>query len=106
MDKPALPELDECKILILKIIEQSIRDYMSLQYSTAPIEQFYYQTAEAFIFDDEYTINYGTQEKTIRDLCDIVSVDIIWLRDKVRRFKEIRAREFSISGTIYGKYRR
>ena len=51
-----LPELDECRYLILKIIEQAVRDYISLEDSSAPIDQYFYNTAYRFLFDDRYKI--------------------------------------------------
>jgi len=86
---------DECRRIILKIIEQAIRDYISLENATAPIEKYYYQTARDFLFDDEYAIDYGGEDKTIHDLLDIVGLDIDWIRYRANRAK--KKRELTIS---------
>lgn len=95
-----LPKIDECKILILKIIEQAIRDYLSLTNATAPIEKYYYETATNLIFNDEYTIDYGGTDKTLEDLLDIVNLDIDWLRYKIIRMKEKRIKEINLKELI------
>jgi len=84
----SLPHIDECRYLILKIIEQAVRDFISLEDSTAPIDQNHYETACSFIFDNDYVIDYGDEQKTITDLLDIVDIDIDWLRAKTMATKK------------------
>lgn len=96
MDQPhrTLPHIDECRYLILKIIEQAVRDYLSLQYSNAPIEQSYYDTACQFLFDDGYTIDYGETEKTLNDLLDVLGLELDWFRERVVKLKDRKIRSF------------
>lgn len=91
----SLPFIDECKRLILKIIEQAIRDYISLEHARAPIEKYYYETACEFLFNEEYTIDYGGEDKTMRDLLDILDLDIDWIRYRANRAK--KKRELTVS---------
>lgn len=88
-----IPCLDECRLLILKIIEQSIRDYLSLGQSSIPIEQYYYETACGFLFDDDYYIDYGGIDRNLTDLLDILDIDIQWLREKVVKKKNERIKD-------------
>lgn len=90
----SLPHIDECRYLILKIIEQAVRDYLSLQQSNAPIERHYYETACQFLFDDDYRIDYGEEEKSLNDLLDIIGIESEWLREKVVQLKDKRIRQF------------
>jgi hypothetical protein len=89
------PRIDECKLLILKIIEQAVRDYLSLEDSVAPIEKYYYQTAFYFLFEKEYQIDYGGVDKSLADLLDILDIDPAWFVYKVRILKRHRQ--------LYGK---
>jgi len=98
----SLPELDECRYLILKIVEQSVRDYLSLEFSDAPIEQYYYDTAIDFIFDDDYVIDYGSEDKSLNDLLDILDLNIRWFREKISILKENKVREFDIKIMLDG----
>ncbi len=83
------PNIEECRFLILKIVEQSIRDYISLFGSNISSEKALWDTAYGFIFDDEYRIMWGNTEMGTEDLVGIVDVDIHYLRERVRKqFKE------------------
>ena len=79
----SLPYLDECKFLILKVIEQSIRDFVALSHATVPTEQQYFITASGFLFDDDYRIDWGGQDKSLRELTEIIGLEQEWIRDKV-----------------------
>jgi hypothetical protein len=67
--------LEEAKQVILELIEQAIRDYVNLPYSTNERDQFDYQTAEAFLFDDEYTIQWGDYECSFQQLLDFLDCE-------------------------------
>lgn len=81
-------EIDEARYLILKIIEQAIRDYISLSKSCAPVERDYYETACEFLFNDEYRINYGDEEKSLKELLEILSIELAWFRERVVKLKD------------------
>jgi hypothetical protein len=95
-DEASLPHIDECRYLILKLTEQAIRDFLSLEHSNAPIEQVYFQTARFFLFHDEYTIDWGPEERTLEDLLDVIGLDIDWIRMRVLQLKQRRVREFEM----------
>jgi len=100
----SLPHIDECRYLILKVIEQSVRDYLSLETSKAPIEQHHFETARQFIFEDEYLIEWGKKDQTCTDLLDILDLDIDWFRYKVRKIKELKVKEFEIKRMLRHEY--
>ena len=87
-----LPQIDECRYLILKIIDQAVRDYLSLENSSAPIDQFYYDSACQFLFDDTYAIDYGGVDKTLKDLLDILDINSQWFRERVVKLKDKKMR--------------
>jgi len=90
---PNLPHIDECRHLVLKIVEQAVRDFLSLSRSSAPIERKYYESACYFLFDDNYRIDYGGVDKSLRDLLDILDYDIEWFRERVVKLKDKRIQE-------------
>lgn len=85
-----LPHIDECRYLILRMIEQSVRDYLSLEHSSAPTEKIYYESACDFIFNDKYILDYGGEERSIKDFLFILGIDLVWFREKVVRLKDQR----------------
>jgi len=89
----SLPLADECRYLILKIIEQAVRDYLALENNSAPIDRFYYETACRFLFDNDYTIDYGGVERNLQGLLNILDIDISWFRERVVKLKDIKIRE-------------
>lgn len=84
------PEIDESKYIILKVFEQAIRDYFSLENAKTPIERRYYETAVDFIFDDCYRVWWGDTEKSPQDLLDVIDLDIEWVRTKALKLKETK----------------
>lgn len=82
MCKP-LPKLDECRALITRMIEQTVRDYLSLAGSTDPQEQMWFESSECFLFEDEYRVMWGDEEKSLEDFLNILGIDIDWFRQKV-----------------------
>jgi len=77
---------------------------LSLSRSAAPIEQHYYATARDFIFDPEYTLNYGGIDKTLTDLLDILDLDIEWFQIRVMRLKDRKIREFEFKRMLKNEY--
>ena len=92
-DNYTIPHIDECRYLILKMIEQAVRDYISLGNSSAPIERYYYETACEFLFDDDYYIDYGGVDRNLRDLLDILDINVDWFRERVVKLKDRRIRD-------------
>jgi hypothetical protein len=75
------------------MIEQTVRDYLNLQYSSAPIERWYYEASECFLFEEEYRVDWGGCEKSLKDFLDILDIDIDWFRNIVRKQKNNKDKE-------------
>jgi len=81
--------IEEARFILLKIVEQAIRDYVSLFNSELATEQQYWETAKDFIFDDEYTIAWGEVDLTFESVLNILDLDVSWVRKETReKFKE------------------
>jgi hypothetical protein len=84
------PDEEECRIIILKIIEQASRDYLALYQSKTTALQHNWETAKDFIFRENYPVNWGGRIITSAQLLELVDIDIDWLRRKMReRFAKI-----------------
>lgn len=82
------------------MIEQAVRDYLSLDKTNTPIEKLYYETACEFLFDNDYVVEFGGANKTLRDLLDLLDIDMQWLRERVMRLKAAKHRNISIQYLI------
>lgn len=90
---------EECCFLLLKVVEQAIRDYCLLQYSNLPYKDFYWQTARDFLFEDDYFIDWGSLKLCLGNICEILCcseksfLNIDWVRRKAQeRYKREKAR--------------
>lgn len=90
---PVYPE--QARYLLLKVIEQSIRDYIALVHSTVPSEQQLWETARGFLFDDDYIITWGTIEINLDEALMMLDLDVSWVRREVhRKFREHHGDEY------------
>jgi hypothetical protein len=94
------PQLDECKYLLLKIVEQAVRDYLSLSKCSTLYDRSTYETACSFLFDNDYKIDYGGEERSLRDILDFLDIDIDWFRERVMKLKEEQIRTFRIRRSV------
>ena len=78
------PNMEECRFLILKVIEQAVRDFVSFADSKEPELIEVCKEARSFLFDDDYYINWGDREFCLSEMLDLVDVDIEWFRTKTR----------------------
>ena len=85
-----LPNPEEVRFLIMKVIEQAVRDYCSLANAELPAEKALWETARGFIFDDSYTVDWGDKEYRLEDLLDILELDIVWFREQTTKKFETR----------------
>lgn len=79
------PDIEECRILILKVLEQTIRDYLSLKDSSLPSDRESWESANDFLFNSEHKILWGDLDLFVEEYLDIVDLDIHWVRDQVRK---------------------
>ena len=83
------PDPEQSRFLLLKVMEQAIRDDISLADSESPAEQLLWEEAEGYLFNDEYKISWGDLEVNLDDILTMIDMDISWVRKEVRRkFKE------------------
>jgi hypothetical protein len=89
-----IPNEEECRIIILKIIEQASRDYLSLYKGKTAALRHNWETARDFIFKDKYLINWGGVIMSPAQLMELVEIDIDWLRRKTNeRFSRIERKD-------------
>ena len=77
-----IPDQDQCRFLILKVLEQAIRDYTTLQNAKTPNEQNIWKEARDFIFDDNYIVSWGDLDLRTEEFLDLVDLDIVWVREQ------------------------
>lgn len=84
------PNIEEVRFLLMKVIEQAVRDYCSLSNAELPAEKLLWETAKGFIFDDDYRICWGDKEYSFEDILNILDLDIAWFREQTQ--KKFKAR--------------
>jgi hypothetical protein len=83
-------DYEECCFILLKVVEQAIRDYCLLPWSHIPYKQEHWETARDFIFDDNYEIDWGNITLSLGNICEILAfseqskIDIDWIRRKTK----------------------
>ena len=85
-----IPNIEECKFLLLKVVEQAVRDILA--YKGTDDQELIDRAKEAyeFIFDDEYYIAWGDEEFNLQIILDFLDIDLEWFRDKTRTEMENR----------------
>lgn len=79
---------EQARFLLLKVIEQAVRDYTTMSDSTVPSERLTWESARDFMYDDEYRIDWGDWALNLEELLDILDVDIRWFREQTtKKFK-------------------
>ncbi len=85
-----IPNRDQCRYLILKVLEQAVRDYVSLGDSDISFDTMAWEEAAAFLFDDSYHLVWGDWELTTEQLLELVDLDISWVREQTTKRLERR----------------
>lgn len=80
-----LPNIQECRFLLTKVIEQAINDYCNLEGSDIPNAEQLWFDARDFLFDEDYWICWGDLELNLEDICDILDLDVEWIRDSTQK---------------------
>ncbi len=89
-----LPDIEECKFLLLKMVEQAVRDFVSFADSDEPELKEICKEARDFLFEDEYFIEWGGRELNLQIIMDILDIDLGWFRKKTR--EKLLTREVSV----------
>lgn len=82
-----MPTEEQCRYMMLKVLEQAVRDYCSLANSEIASDHETWLLAKEFLFDEEYRIMWGDLELSTEDYLDIIDLDIRWVREQtIKRF--------------------
>ena len=87
-----MPNEEQCRILMLKVLEQAVRDYCSLASSKLSNEQQMWEEARAFLMDRDYLFRWGKYELTLESFLDILDLDVNWVREQTRKRFQARNR--------------
>src|SRR3972149_3432879 len=87
-----VPDLEECRLLILKVIEQAMRDYCALANSPIQNDILVWQEARDFLFDNDYNLSWGDMELSSEQFMDLVDLDIEYVRAQAKRKLDARNR--------------
>ena len=79
------PDQQECRFLLLKVVEQAARDYVTLFESPSQRGQDLWETAKGFLFEESHRINWGEKRLSTEDILDILDLDVEWFRECVKR---------------------
>lgn len=80
-------EYDDAVAIIGKVINQVKIDYLNLDKSNDPRDLEAWKIARDFIFDDEYCVDWGGEEKTVEELLAIKGIELEYFRMKMRQKK-------------------
>jgi len=81
---------EEACFVLMKVVEQAIRDYCFLEWANIPYKKWHWETAKDFIFEDDYFIAWGDLELTLGNICEILAytekscIDVDWIRRKAK----------------------
>lgn len=84
------PHLDECKNLLLHVIKQAVDDYQLFRNKTREDHREIWATASGLLFNDDHYIEWGGIELNLEQICEILSLDIHWVRTKVLEQVEVK----------------
>lgn len=85
---------DQSRFLVLKILEQAIRDYCAYQNPKTKSEREACESAHGFLFDDDWRIGIGDWELSPAELLDFVDLDIEWVRKQtLKKLREYNGKK-------------
>lgn len=86
-----IPDKEQCRFLMLKVLEQAVRDYCALYQSELTSDRVTWQIAKDFLFDDKYILTWGQLELTTEEFLDLLDLDISWVREQtIKKFNHRR----------------
>jgi len=84
--KGYLPDIEECKLLLTKMLEQAVRDYCTPYRISTNSELESWEQARDFLFDDNYHIDWGEgYYLDLQSILDILDIDINWFREQLQK---------------------
>lgn len=94
-----LPEIDECRNILLHVVKQAIDDVQDYRFKTKLEHVEIYQSAHSFLFDDDYFIDWGDNEDgsftelNLEQICELLNLDIDWIRQKISEQIEVELKK-------------
>ena len=82
-DYQVLP--DQARYLLLKVVEQAVRDYIAFVDGKTPGEIAIWQSARDFIYSDDYRVRWGQLNLNLEEMLDMIDIDISWFREQTTR---------------------
>jgi len=76
---------EEARLIVFKILEQAVKDYVDYYDTTDEQLKEDWLTAQGFIFNPDYVMQWGDIEVSPEQLLDMVDVDIQWVREQTRK---------------------
>jgi hypothetical protein len=84
-------DVQESKVIMMAVIQQAIRDYVTYYEADKIKEMEIWETARLFLFDEKYYFVWGDDEITPEEFMDILDLDIEYIRDLVKiKIKTVR----------------
>lgn len=84
------PQLDECRSLLLHVVKQAVDDFRSFKDKIREDHREIWLTASGFIFSDEYYIHWGDQELNLDQICDLLGLEVGWVRNRINQQTEVK----------------
>tara|TARA_Y100000310_G_scaffold96132_1_gene93926 strand:- start:1102 stop:1434 length:333 start_codon:yes stop_codon:yes gene_type:complete len=96
MDDPAdiyedwqtTPYQDECRRIIAEMLKQAVRDYLNLDKSKDKDDQEDWKFAEAFLFEEEYRVDWGGKDRSLEEFLGILGIEVEPFREQLLQRKE------------------
>ena len=86
-----LPAEDDCRYLLLKVVEQAVRDFINLRSDNLSLsEQTAKDTASGLLFSDSYEIDWGGISLNLERILALWDLEVDWFRDRVRRLERLK----------------
>jgi hypothetical protein len=87
------PAPDECNILFLHLIRQSIEDFKQLKDKSKEEFKEAFLTASGFMFDDDYYIDWGDKKINLESICTHLNLDIEWVRRQILQQVKVKLQQ-------------
>lgn len=70
---------------MLKVLEQTVRDYCSLAKTELANERQIWEEARAFLMDKNYRFQWGEYELALESFLDILNLNTDWVRAQAQK---------------------
>lgn len=97
-------DIDDCRELICLFIRQACSDYINFTFPRNKMERDALYTAESFLFDDDYYIQWGDKKYNLSDMFDLAAesnetpINVHAFREKIK--KKVRQKMASLNSGV------